>query len=164
VARKGVIAKEEFKVPEAPKTKTGGEEGPVSYEVKAPVAMRPGTPGMVEVKLKFKEGWYGYANTEGNIAGGWIPTKVEYDFPDGFDKMNAPIIPDPHFKGGAMVYSGDSVLFRQQFMKSWRTKTGGALAPGEYSIGVTIQYQTCNEEKCLPPVTKKLEVKVKYAN
>ena len=164
VARKGVIAQDEFKVPEAPKTKTGGEEGPVSYEVNAPVAIRPGTPGMVEVDLKFEEGWYGYANTEGNIAGGWIPTKVEYHFPDGFRAINSPIIPDPHFKGATMVYSGDSVSFRQSFMASRRTKAGDTLAPGEYTIGVTIQYQTCNEERCLPPVTKKLEVKVKYAN
>ena len=163
VARKGVVAQDEFKVPEAPKTKTGGEEGPVSYELKAPAVIRSDASGMVEVVLKFKEGWYGYANTEGNIAGGWIPTKVEFNFPDGFQPLNSPIIPDPHVKsGGAMVYSGDSVIFRQPFMKSWRTKDGGALAPGDYTIGVTIQYQTCNEEKCLPPVTKKLEVKVKY--
>jgi thiol-disulfide isomerase/thioredoxin len=162
VARKGVIAQDEFKVPEAPKTKTGGGEGPVSYEVKAPVTIGSGAIGMIEVDLRFKEGWYGYANTDANIAGGWIPTRVEYNFPDGLDKMSTPLIPDPHFKGGAMVYSGDSVVFRQQFMKSRRTKSGGAPAPGEYTIGVTIRYQTCNEEKCLPPVTKKLEVKVRY--
>ena len=162
VARKGVIAQDEFKVPEAPKTKTGGAEGPVSYEVKAP-AVIGSDPGIIEVALKFKEGWYGYANTPGNIAGGWIPTRVEFNLPEGFDKMNTPIIPDPHVKsGGAMVYSGDSVIFRQQFVKSWRMKNGGTLAPGEYAIGVTIQYQTCNEERCLPPVTKKLDIKVKY--
>ena len=163
VARKGVLAQDEFKVPEAPKTKTGGEDGPVSYEVKAPVTIRPGSGGMIEVGLKFKEGWYGYANTEANIAGGWIPTRVEFNFPDGIVKMNGPLMPDPHVKGGgSMVYSGDSVVFRQQFMKARRTKNESDPAPGEYTIGVTIQYQTCNEEKCLPPVTKKLEVNVKY--
>ncbi len=130
----------------------------------APEAAGPGRLNQVEVDLKFKAGWYGYANTEANIAGGWIPTKVEYNFPQGFMPMGAPFIPDPHFKGGTMVYSGDSIRFRQPFTITRRTKDGITLPPGEYSIGVTIQYQTCNEEKCLPPVTKKLEVKVKYAN
>jgi hypothetical protein len=37
--RKGVIAQDEFKVPEAPKAKTGGAEGPVSYELKAPAVI-----------------------------------------------------------------------------------------------------------------------------
>lgn len=162
VARQGVIARDEFKLPEAPKTSTGGEEGPVSYEVKAPAIIKPGSGGIIEVDLNFKAGWYGYANTEANSAGGWIPTKVDFDLPEGLNKINGPLLPDPHVKGGGnLVYSGDSVAFRQQFSVGRRKKDGSSVAPGEYTIGVTIQYQTCNEEKCLPPVTKKLELKMK---
>ena len=118
---------------------------------------------MLEVVLKFKEGWYGYANTPANIAGGWVPTKVDVHFPDELMKMGTPLIPEAHPKSdGAMVYNGDSVSFRQQFAATRKKKDGTLVPPGEYTIEVTIQYQTCNEEMCLPPVTKKVEIKVNY--
>ncbi len=41
-ARKNVIAQPEFQVPEAPKAKTGGEEGPVSYELRSAGSCRSG--------------------------------------------------------------------------------------------------------------------------
>ena len=161
MARKGEVAKDEFKVPEAPKTTTEGEDGPVSYAVSAPATVRSSNPGTLEVVLHFKEGWYGYANTPGNIAGGWVPTKVEFHFPDEIMKLGS-VLPDAHFKGATMVYSGDSVLFRQEFLVRSKKKDGTAVPPGEYTIGVTVQYQTCNEQRCLPPVTKNVDVKVKY--
>lgn len=161
VARKGVVAKDEFEVPEAPKTRTEGGDGPVSYEVSVPTTIRS-NPAMLEVVLHFKEGWYGYANTPANIAGGWVPTKVEFHFPEELMMLGSPRIPDPHSKGVTMVYSGDSVSFGQRFMPRWRKADGSPVPAGEYTIGVTIQYQTCNEERCLPPVTRNIDVKVKY--
>jgi len=160
IASKGVVAKDEFKVPEAPKSKTEGGDGPVSYTVSTPAVLRS-NPGQLEVVLHFKEGWYGYANTPGNIAGGWVPTRVEFHFPDEIMKLGSRA-PEPHFKGATMVYSGDSVLFRQEFFVRAGRKDGAAVNSGEYTIGVTIQYQTCNEQRCLPPVTKNLEVRMKY--
>ncbi|MVT08803.1 FG-GAP repeat domain-containing protein [Chitinophaga tropicalis] len=161
IARKGVLAAEEIKEPVNETFKTGGGKGPVSYEAKTVALIQPVQEAKIEVNLHFKEGWYGYADTEGNIAAGWIPTKVEYTLPKGFELIGDPIIPPSHPKGATEVFNGDDVKFMQKFRVAF-SSNGKSLPYGEYVIGVMIQYQTCNEEMCLPPVTEKIDMKVNY--
>ena len=114
------------------------------------------------MNLNFREGWYGYANTKGNIALGLIPTKVEYKFPEGFELVGDPVVPEPQHKGTYEVYKGKDVKFSRKF-KINSSKSNNGIPAGEYIIGVTVYYQTCNEEGCLPPVTEKTDMKIKFA-
>lgn len=159
------LAKEEIKAPvkQIVSSGEGNGDGPVAFVVKATATMRPGSEGTVEVNFTFDEGWYGYAETSANIAGGWIPTKVDIVFPEGFEAVGKLQRPAAHFKAAAEVYDGKDVKFVQKF----RLKLNGGhdkdIFFGEYPIKVTVYYQTCNEEMCLPPVIEEKLMKVNYA-
>lgn len=136
------------------------KDGPVDFTVKATSRLRTGSEGTVEVNFDFGEGWYGYAETPANIAGGWIPTKVEIIFPEGFEAVGKLQAPVSHPKAGAEVYDGKNVKFVQVFRVKPNSGNAKILSPGEYLVKVAISYQTCNEELCLPPVTKEENIKV----
>ncbi|WEA00590.1 FG-GAP-like repeat-containing protein [Mucilaginibacter sp. SJ] len=162
VLQTGVIAHEEEKAP-LNENSTSKSDGPVSYMVKTPGVMRLMQEGTIEVKFSFKKGWYGYANTKGNIAAGWIPTDVKFDLPDGMEAVGPIVMPEKQFKGVTEVYKGDSVIFFQKIRLKGKSKTGNTRIGNEYMVGVTVQYQTCNEEMCLPPVVERNELKVNTA-
>lgn len=136
------------------------QSGPVKYSVNAPDSMTVNDTGRIEISFSFEEGWYGYAETASNIAAGWIPTKVEFEFPDGFEKTGALIIPKSIFKAGAEVYIGKDLKFVQTVKYTGRDKDGKPVSRKERIINVTVHYQTCDEEKCLPPVTETVAVKI----
>ncbi|WEK33524.1 MAG: FG-GAP-like repeat-containing protein [Candidatus Pseudobacter hemicellulosilyticus] len=156
---KGVLAKEEVRVRnEVVKADAG--EGPVRFAVKGPGAVRFNDTGRIEVRFSFDEGWYGYAATPANIAAGWIPTQVEYVLPAGFEKTGDPVLPPSVPKGGAEVYKGGEVVFYQGFRYTGMDSEGRAEKPGQKALRVTVHYQTCDEEKCLPPETAEVDLKV----
>jgi len=161
-AKKGVVAQDEVKRKVLNQTtKTGGGNTPVLFEVKSPETLRTAQEGVVEVCLNFKDGWYGYANTKDNIAMGLIPTKVEYQFPEGFELLGEPVVPEPQVKGTYQVYKGENVKFSRRF-KINSSRYNNGIPSGEYTIGVILYYQTCNGDGCLPPVTEKTEMKIKF--
>jgi len=105
-AKKDVVAKEEIQSPVNETTSTGKSNGPVTYDVKTIAVLSPGEEAAVEVTLHFQDGWYGYANTPGNIGAGWIPTKVDFSLPKGFEAVGPPSLPAPHPKGASEIYNG----------------------------------------------------------
>lgn len=126
---------------------------PVTYTIKGTESVLTSQEAMIEVILNFKKGWHGYTSSPTNKSLGMIPTKVEYNLPNGFELIEDEVLPPSQIHGGYEVYQGVGVKFSQKF------KSRG-LSSGDYVIGVIINYQVCNEEMCLPPVTKKVDFKV----
>ena len=161
VAKK-MIAQDEVKRPIFNQAvKTGGGNSPVQFEIKGPEKVRSYQQYTIEVNLNFRKGWYGYANTEGNIAMGLILTKIEYKFPEGFELVGESVIPEAQAKGTYQVYKGKDVKFSRSF-KINSTKYNNGIPSGEYTIEVIVNYQTCNEEGCLPPTEEKVKMKVNF--
>ncbi|RZS71029.1 protein-disulfide reductase DsbD domain-containing protein [Pseudobacter ginsenosidimutans] len=142
----------------------GNAEGPVKYSIKAPRSMGLNDSGRITISFSFEEGWYGYAETDGNMAAGWLPTKVEFEFSDGFEKNGGLITPPIVFKEGTDVYIGNEVKFVQPVKYTGKGKDGKLAYQKERIIHVTVHYQTCDEEKCLPPVTDTVAVKINMRN
>lgn len=138
----------------------GQAEGPVKFSIKAPGAMSLNDTGRIEVVLNFEEGWHGYAETTGNLAAGWLPTKVEFEFSDGFEKNGAIILPASVPMGGSEVYEGNEVKFVQPVKYTGRDKDGKRSFMKERTIRATVHYQICDEEKCLPPETQTVAIKI----
>ncbi|AYB31972.1 FG-GAP repeat domain-containing protein [Chryseolinea soli] len=133
-------------------------EGPVQVNVKAPGAVRSYQTDSIVVSFAVQEGWYLYADTKGNEAQGWIPTKMELTFPKGMEAIDPPVLPKSHYKGGSEIYNGNDIKFIQKFRLNDDAR---ATAP-ELMVNVTIHYQTCNGERCLVPVTEQVEMKMNY--
>jgi hypothetical protein len=150
----GVIAKDEVKIVNQA-TKSNNTDGYVNFDVKAPAAIDFNNGGTIEISLNFKEGWHGYADTEASRAMGFIPTTVAFELPDNFKPVDSLVIPEPKPRGTYQVYEGSGVKFLQKFKpKDFKT--------GEYTITAIINYQVCNEEMCLPPVTEKVDMKINF--
>jgi hypothetical protein len=160
-AKKGVIAKDEVKPPVNETIKSSNADGLVTFSVKVPGCVNTTSESTAEVTLNIKDGWHAYTNAEANVAMGFIPTEVKFEFPDGFKLLGEATHPIPKPKGTFQVYEGDGLKFCQKF-RDGQTKDGKFLKPGEYTISAIINYQVCNEEMCLPPVTEKVEMKVNF--
>lgn len=171
---KGVVAKEEVRLERAkPKEvsketkdatekqlkniRSGGNNGPVSFELEAPFVVRPSKESEISVTLNFKDNWHGYTDSKTNETLGMIPTKVEYQMPQGLELVGSPINPSPQVHGGYEVYQGAGVKFIQKFKVNEKVETS---LNQEFIIKVTISYQVCNEAMCLPPATENAEIKV----
>ncbi len=144
-------------------SQTGGGDSPVQFSVKAPERLRFREEFEVEVIMNFRKGWYGYANTEGNIAMGQMVTKVEYVFPKGFEKIGKPIEPTPQMKGTYQVYKGNNVRFAQKFRLNYPKDRSVKPPSGEQIIEVKVFYQTCDENGCLPPTEETIKLKTRIS-
>ncbi len=162
IARESIFAKDEVKRKKLNQTiKYGGESTPVLFDVRAPEMLRTGQVGNIEVTLSYDDGWYSYADSKANISMGLIPTKIEFQFPDGFEKIEKFVIPETKVKGGYEVYSGKNLVFNQSFRIN-SNKFNNGIPSGEYTIFAIITYQTCNENGCLPPIKETIEMKIKF--
>ncbi len=136
--------------------KTGGGNSPLQFEVKAPQRIKYNKEYLVEVVMNFDQGWYGYANTKGNISLGLIPTKIEYKFPEGFELVGKAVEPKPLQKRGTDVYQNMNQVFFQKFKVPY---IQGKEGTGEYTIAVIVHYQVCDENGCLPPTKENIKMK-----
>lgn len=159
IALTGVKAKDEVIV-ENKIQKSSNSDGPVSYTVKSQGAVSYGQSSEVEVTLKIMDGWYGYTDNEANRSLGMIPTTVRFEFPDGFVTEGELITPEPTQKGTYQIYKGSALRFAQKFKNTGLKSNGKFLQIGSYPVKVTIRYQTCNDELCLPPVTETVEIMI----
>jgi thiol:disulfide interchange protein DsbD len=130
-------------------------QNPVAWSIKAnaPATIKAGDKFTVQVTAQIEGGWHVYSVTQG--AGGPIPTKITV--PDGqpFKAAGGVTGPHPHvqmdpnFQINTETYEG-SASFRVPISVS-------ADAPaGEQTLNVSVRFQTCNSQLCLPPRTVKL--------
>ena len=123
------------------------EEKPISFEIKLPEKIKPGKKYVAEVVLSFGKGWHGYVDSESIRALGFIPTTVEFIFPEGVRKTADMIRPETSISGGYPVYQGKNVVFRQEFVCTAKILK----QLGNITVKAHIQHQICDENMCLPP-------------
>ncbi|MFT3843713.1 MAG: FG-GAP-like repeat-containing protein [Lacibacter sp.] len=155
VQRKKVKAEEEVQLINT-NTQSSRNEGPVTYSVKTPSEIFVNENDSIEVIINFKKGWYGYVSNEINIAEGWIPTGVDFEFPVGLKKIGETVLPSAILKGATEIYKGNHMRFVQHFMCIGKNDSDKLINMGDQNINITIHYQICNEEQCLPPVEEKI--------
>ncbi|QDU51281.1 protein-disulfide reductase DsbD family protein [Gimesia panareensis] len=85
-----------------------------------------------------------------------VATQLNLDLPDGFQAAGdwqAPPSGRSLSLDSHPVYAGEAE-FRQTVQVDAEVK------PGEYTLSCQVQYQACDEQRCLSPVQKKLQVTV----
>jgi len=106
--------------------------------------------------MKVAPGWHTYAAAGKTEAA--VLTRIEDVLPDGAKSVGAWDLPkgQPQ-KGGGAHYTGDVVFLRTVRLE--------ATPPGRVEIPVTVSFQACDQEQCLPPdsvkLTARLEVRAK---
>jgi hypothetical protein len=133
------------------------EDRPVSLSAVArPVAATVGETVTVAVRMKIASGWHTYA--EAAKGGAVALTRLEETLPDGVKAEGAWRMPESKPQAdGCSTYTGDLV-----FLRTYRLE---ADKPGLVELPVTVSFQVCDRERCLPPESVKLmpraEVKAK---
>ncbi len=82
-----------------------------------------------------------------------IPTKLTVTPPDGFT-LKETAYPEPILID---VANQKLSVFEEHFVLGALVEVAATVAPGTYTIPATLKYQACDDEKCLPPKTAKLE-------
>jgi hypothetical protein len=116
-----------------------------------PASATVGDTVTVAVRMKLAPGWHTYAAA--GKGGPAVVTRVEDALPAGAKSSGAWSMPKglPHEDGSAH-YTGDVVFLR--------TVTLEAAKPGAVEIPVTVMFQACDLERCLPPESRKLSARV----
>ncbi|MCG8583032.1 MAG: FG-GAP-like repeat-containing protein [Bacteroidales bacterium] len=133
-------------------------DGPVNYSITFPERIKYRKEMELVVDFKLKKDWYLYSENKANVAAGFIPTVVAVEFEsDKVEKTTEMLKPKEHPKGGMVVYKGDDVQFVQKFKLNSPTReeymAEGFKDLDEVKVKVTIKFQTCNNDMCLPPET-----------
>ena len=123
---------------------------PVSYTIKYPETAKAGEKFTITTVFNIESGWYVYAPIDMNTAMGKIPTKVSFKTLDGFKKLGGLELPDEDRFFD--TYRGNDVRMSQKFQVEKN------MLPGKYTLKANVLYQTCNEDICYPPVTKKIDI------
>lgn len=86
-----------------------------------------------------------------------VATQLNLDLPDGFratSDWQAPPSGRSLSLDSHPVYAGEAE-FRQT------VQVDAGVKPGEYTLSCQVQYQACDEQRCLSPVQKKLQLTLK---
>ena len=109
---------------------------------------------MIFLKADIDAGWHVYSQTV--KEGGPIKTTIKFQPAQGFSLMGNTIEPTPITKMEKVFnmevgYFEKSVIFQQKII----------LKKGQTVVHGSVQYMTCNDEKCLPPTTEEFSVTIK---
>jgi hypothetical protein len=128
------------------------EDRPVVMSaVVRPASATVGDTVTVAVRMKIAPGWHTYAAA--GKGGSAVATRIEDALPAGAKSAGAWRMPKGLPKeDGSATYSGD-VVFLQ-------TVTLEATTPGSVEIPVTVTFQACDQERCLPPESRKLTARL----
>ena len=128
------------------KTEKIDEQSPVSYRILGINDEGNEQLGEIDIIVEFQQGWHGYAELEDSTKQEFIPTKVAVELPKGIILQNGKI---------DSPYSGTGVYFGRQVFKCYYfapEKEGIELLKSKkLPVKVTISYQVCNDQMCLPP-------------
>lgn len=124
-----------------------GDE-PMTYRVEC-VRQNSGSY-QLNVFLKFKDGWHGYADTHATLAQGMLPTKVEVIPPKGLACNGALCTP---YIGDGTMYFGEQ-RFTQFLFRNARVS-------GPMTVKIKVSYQACDDTMCMPPVEHTIDYVIK---
>jgi len=133
-------------------TKKSELDGPVAFSVTVPKRVSYNRTFEAVVSVQFEEGWHGYADTKANAAEGKLPTKVKFTFSKGVIPVGEPVCSQ---KGP--IYAG-TVKFTQKFKVPIRIGKDFNQMESLQST-MKIEFQTCDESKCLPPESQTVNLK-----
>lgn len=124
---------------------------PVSWTASA---ARSGKGYEIRINASFKPGWHIYAMEPGG-DGTLIPTSFEFKPGAGVSK---PTAVKALAKPKGMTFVGvDGEAFVYEGKTDFTSTVAGK--PGQ-TLSLTIGYQSCNEQMCLPPKKKVLSIKL----
>jgi thiol:disulfide interchange protein DsbD len=116
--------------------------------------VHPGTTIPVALDVKLEEGFHVQSNKP--LDQFLIPTILTLTPPTGFSVKEI-AYPEPIM---VRVLDQDLSVFEAHFALGALIEVAPDTAPGAYVIPASLKYQACDDEKCLPPKTLKLEVPV----
>jgi len=126
---------------------------PVSWDVS--LEQKSDSNYIIKLKASIDAGWHIYSQEEAEIELGPIPTEFLYNHSDStFTLVGKTIEPDikpiydPVFEAD-IVYFGDTAEFTQEIKVT---------NPDNLIITAEVYYTVCDDEKCLPPETKRFEL------
>lgn len=114
-------------------------EEPLSYRMEC--LKHTNSSWQLNIFLKFKDGWHGFADKPATADQGMIPTKVEVITPEGI--MRNGKMSDPYIGDGTMYFG--EVKFVQYLFQNKR-------GTGPWHLKIKVSYQSCNDSMCMPPV------------
>ena len=120
---------------------------PMTYRVEC--IKRDGTY-QLNVFLKFKDGWHGYADKPATQAQGMLPTKVEITPPKGLACNGALCTP---YIGDGTMYFGEQKFMQYLFRNSRSNEP--------MIVKIKVSYQACDDTMCLPPVEHVIDYEIK---
>ena len=125
---------------------------PVTGALQVPAQVRAGERFDVQINLRIAGRHHIYATT--GVREPFVPTKLEFHFPDGISPMGVYVLPTPErARNGDAIYT-DNLIVRQ----SCRARPN--VSTGTVSIQCEVRYQACTDELCWPPRTIQLASKI----
>jgi FG-GAP repeat. len=141
-------------------------EGAINFDILYP--KKVGYRGSFDISVGFdlKKGWHIYSDCEMNKKGGYIPTLISFSLPSGCEgiEVAGPLqTPKEVLLGGASVYQGDNISFKQTFrVKNTKALYAYLAKHKELSIKVKISSQACGDGYCEPPVEQEVEIPLNF--
>jgi len=145
--------------PLLPNTQTiTNEDNPVvQYTVTAPAVIHQAEVFEVDVKFVIEQGWHIYAPTTIDNGQGMKITSVTFKLPRLYEAIGKLQMPKPTADGLTEIFEGDNIIMKQKIMAPVFIKK----SIKETQLDCIITFQTCNKERCLPPVTAVVPVKLR---
>ena len=136
-------------------------QNPVRWAIKvnAPATLKAGDKFTAQVTAQIAPGWHLYSITQG--AGGPIPTRITV--PDGqpfklAGNVSGPrprVQMDPNFEINTETHEGSATFSTPLVVADAST--------GAQQLNINVRFQACDDTKCLPPRTLKLNAPVMLA-
>jgi len=126
----------------------------VQYNVTAPAAVRASQLFDVTIHFNIEEGWHIYAPTSIDNGQGMIVTSVTFELPRLWHTMGPLELPKSTVKGLTEVYKGKDIIINQKILAPIFLKRG------VYKVKCKVAFQTCNDDRCLPPQEDTIELNI----
>ncbi len=137
--------------------KDADRDEPLTYHVKS--KLWNGHEWLIDVILSFKDGWHGFVDAKATTDQGMEPTSVTFELPEGLQTVS---LTKPGNGGGNIFYMGE-IVFTLHVRESLKfTPEGDEMPlPDSYPIKINVNYQSCNDQMCLPPTTHVIDFELK---
>ena len=136
---------------------------PVKWSIKATLpdkSLKPGERFAVQLTAKIEAGWHLYSTEQ--PEGGptamrvYLPSEQPFEQAGTTDSSEPTVVMDPNFNLMTQYYEGQAAF-------TIPVKVAASAASGKSEVKVSVSFQTCSGQLCLPPKTVKLAVEVNLA-
>jgi len=108
---------------------------------------------VVFIKAKIENGWYIYSQVEGE---NYLPTKIAFEKNSNYQLIGKTAEPKPILKYDK-VNSKNSPIFAKEVIFQQKIKV---VKGKKFNIVVNYDYQTCNQQECIPFFDKTLVIPI----